>query len=110
MRGFTFFTELLEQKAQCERLIKERAMIYDVHEKETAAELIGLPFDTFYHLSFDKWSEICRKLRLFKDRAEREWNGSNKTTLGEIWRWYKQICERAKIKTELDEIKDKYKG
>jgi hypothetical protein len=57
---------LAELKAQ----IKSRSMIYQVQTKEDMAQFWGLPFDTFYDLSYQEFEEWAFRYRLESDLAK----------------------------------------
>lgn len=51
----------LEALEELKRSLKARAMIYQIDAKERAAERDGLPFNAYYHLTYEEWAPIRDK-------------------------------------------------
>lgn len=50
-----------------ESLLKERSMLYQTDLKEYAAEVFGLPYDTYYHLPYELWKHVRQRLSEYED-------------------------------------------
>lgn len=61
------FQQLINELCQCEKWkqsIKERTMIYQVHQKEMLALKHRKSIDAYYDLSYEEWAKI-------RDRKEK---------------------------------------
>ena len=54
----------LEALEPMRKMVKARAMVFQAELKERAAELLGLPFDTFYRYHYASWTEVRKALKL----------------------------------------------
>jgi signal peptidase I len=54
--------------------LKCRAMVYQVSEKEYIAKLVGLPFDSIYHVSYEDYSSISSLVKMFEDKAYKHYD------------------------------------
>lgn len=84
--------------------LKKRSMIYQVTAKEGIAQLVGLPIDSLYHISYEDYRSVSSLVEIMKDKAYKyyllnkeeveAYYKTNKSlskeglVMGDIWNYY----------------------